>query len=344
MAESNTLRRDLIGLELKSRIGFEKGTLNFMRTIRFVGFAGALIAAWTLSGMAEQPEYLEGRAFSLVDGKFLDVGDGEGSSNLRYLFEYDPSDDETRVRTYKPYVHVFAPEGESFLTKGEEGKYPHHRGIFTGWSKLGYGGEVYDLWHMKKGAAQVHREFVDLDVPEGAAGFAALIDWLNPEGVVMLVERREVLLYPAESGAYVDVEFTSELSALNGPVFLDGDPEHAGFQFRPNAEVVGNRSARYQFHRDDVNPKEDRDYPWVAMTYELEGAGMWTVQMMRDAGNPDDSRWSCYRDYGRFGNFFVGTIEEGETLSFTFRIRVTEGEAPSRERLEAVYEEWTGRE
>jgi hypothetical protein len=288
----------------------------------------------------EVPAYLDSPAFALVEGEHLDVLDGEGKPRLRYMLAYDTSSDEEVLRTYKPYLHVFAPGGERFLTKGVEGKYPHHRGIFTGWSKLKHGGEVFDLWHMKNGAAQVHQEFIEMDGPEGAVGFAARIDWKNPDGVVMLEETRETVFYPGAEGAYALIDVTVTLKAVNGDVELNGDPEHAGFQFRPNAEVVENKSARYAFDRDETDPKKDRDYPWVAMTFDLEGAGTWTAQMMRDAGNPDDSRWSCYRDYGRFGNFFVRTVADGESLTYTFRIRVTEGESGSREELQAQFDEW----
>lgn len=309
-----------------------------MKTYLFVVLGLTVLSGW-VSG-AEAPDYLESSAFELAEGEYLDVSDGDGQKRLRYMLAHDTSDEDAVFRTYKPYVHVFAPDGESFLTKGVDGKFPHHRGIFTGWSKLGHGGEVFDLWHMKNGAAQVHRGFVEVEASEGGTGFAARIDWVNPEGVVMLEEVREVIYYPAAEGVYAEMDFTVTLTAVNGEVELNGDPEHAGFQYRPHAEVVDNKSARYVFHRDGTDAKEDRDYPWVAMTYDLEGAGTWTVQMMRDAGNPDDSRWSCYRDYGRFGNFFVRTIPDGESLSFRFRIRVTEGDAPGREVLQASFERW----
>jgi hypothetical protein len=289
----------------------------------------------------EGPAYLKSSAFELLANEHLDVSGGDGNPKLRYMFAYEPGSEEELLRTYKPYVHVFAPDGETFLTKAVDGKYTHHRGIFTGWSKLKHGGQVYDLWHMKNGAAQVHQGFVDLETPEGAVGFAARIDWRNPDGEVMLEETREVLLHPESEGAYALVDVTVRLKAVNGEVELNGDPEHAGFQFRPNAQVVDNKSAKYAFDRDDTDAKTDRDYPWVAMTFGLDDGSKYTVQMMRDEGNPDDSRWSCYRDYGRFGNFFVRTIADGESLSYSFRIRISEGEAPGREALQAQFDQWS---
>ena len=65
--------------------------------------------------------------------------------------------------------------------------------------------------------------------------------------------------------------------------------------------------------------------------------------MMRHRGNPKNSVWSAYRDYGRFGNFWVDTIPDGKTLSWTYRIRITEGEAPAREVLQKQFDDWNDR-
>ena len=64
----------------------------------------------------------------------------------------------------------------------------------------------------------------------------------------------------------------------------------------------------------------------------------WTVQHMSHPSNPDDNaRWSAYRDYGRFGEFPVIKIADGEKVTLRYRFIVTKGEAPSREKLAAAY-------
>ncbi len=60
-------------------------------------------------------------------------------------------------------------------------------------------------------------------------------------------------------GAYLQVDVHSELTAPVADVELNGDPEHAGCQFRPSQAVAKNKSAKYLFHEDGINPKKDKD-------------------------------------------------------------------------------------
>ena len=84
-------------------------------------------------------------------GKHLDILSGD-KVLVRYMYEHDISTDEKKHATYKPYLHVFDAAGKVAITKGPGGQYTHHRGIFIGWSKLGFNGKSYDRWHMKDGA------------------------------------------------------------------------------------------------------------------------------------------------------------------------------------------------
>ena len=73
-------------------------------------------------------------------GKHLDVLSGD-KVLVRYMYEYDTSTDEKKHATYKPYLHVFDAAGKAPITKGPGGQFTHHRGIFIGWSKLGFNGK-----------------------------------------------------------------------------------------------------------------------------------------------------------------------------------------------------------
>jgi hypothetical protein len=61
---------------------------------------------------------------------------------------------------------------------------------------------------------------------------------------------------------------------------------------------------------------------------------------MRHPDDPSDSIWSAYRDYGRFGNYFVATIDPGKPLTVRYRFRITVGDAPVREVLTAKYQDY----
>ncbi|HUU31439.1 MAG TPA: DUF6807 family protein, partial [Phycisphaerae bacterium] len=78
--------------------------------------------------------------FSFADtaGDHLDVLFA-GRPVARYMYASDTSTAKRAEETYKPYLHVLAPDG-TLLTKGPGGLYTHHRGIFIGWMKLKYDG------------------------------------------------------------------------------------------------------------------------------------------------------------------------------------------------------------
>ncbi len=287
-----------------------------------------LLATVAVSGAEE--------GFKDVKGSHLDVL-RDGKALVRYMYAYDTSTPERRHDTYKVFHHVMDETGEQEITKGPGGKFTHHRGIYIGWSRLGHGGGRYDLWHMKGKAAQVHQEFLKQETDGKASVLSTRIYWVTDGEAVALDEVRTVTVHHTDKDAHLLLDFETQLKAANGEVDLKGDPEHAGFQYRPHNDVAGNKSAKYTFHKDGLNLKKDKSLPWVAETYGLRGKS-YTVQYMYHPQNPDDAVYSAYRDYGRFGSFFQRAIPDGETLTLKYRIRITPGAAPSREALQAQYD------
>jgi len=290
-----------------------------------------------------------GAGFSWRDteGKYLDL-QYDGRKVTRYMYDSDESSEQRIFETYKVFHHVFDEKGENLLTNGPDGenpytksiKYPHHRGVFIGWNKLQFEGKSYDTWHMTKGVRQVHQKFLAKKADAKKAISTALIHWKNGEGKVMVAEKRTMTVYRPDNGAIVLLDFETELKAPNGEVYLNGDPEHAGFQYRPHDGVAkgpADVKAKYLFHKDGINPKKDKDLPWVALEYGLNGR-RYSVLYMSDPANPNpDAVYSAYRDYGRFGEFFKDTIPAGQTLKLRYRIRVSEGSLPDRETLAKQY-------
>ena len=74
-------------------------------------------------------------AFTLKDGEYLDIFAGD-KPRLRYMHKFDVSTPALKHDHYKPYCHVLAPDGKSYITKGPGGKFTHHRGMFLGWNKI----------------------------------------------------------------------------------------------------------------------------------------------------------------------------------------------------------------
>ncbi|MBX2852404.1 MAG: PmoA family protein [Phycisphaeraceae bacterium] len=269
-------------------------------------------------------------------GKRLVKG-ADGKPVLTYEYAHVLGEDgKVTFDTAKVFFHVVGPDGEQTLTKGPGGQFPHHRGIFIGWNKIKHGGKNHDLWHVKN-TTQKHVAFALNEAVQGRSAVVSRIDWIGTEGKAILKETRSATVHHDTGGAYALIDFQSTLAAAHGAVELNGDPEHAGIQFRPSQQVAENKSAKYVYPTDDAKEKKYAGLPWVAQTFEVDGQ-KWTVQQMSHPSNPDDNaRWSAYRDYGRFGEFPVFNIADGEKVTLRYRFRVTGGEAPSREELAEAY-------
>ena len=82
--------------------------------------------------------------------------------------------------------------------------------------------------------------------------------------------------------------------------------------------------------------KKFPDLPWTAMSFGLKGTD-YTVQHMNHPGNPSPTEYSAYRGYGRFGAWFQGTIPKGEILKIKYRLWISTGEIPTREKMARKY-------
>jgi hypothetical protein len=263
------------------------------------------------------------------------------------MYDNDQSSEQRAFETYKVLHHVFDEKGEKLLTNGPDGenpytksvRYPHHRGIFIGWNKLRFQGSSYDTWHMSRGVRQVHQKFLEQKKDANKASSTALIHWKNSQDRIMLEEKRTTTVYRPGKEKILTMDFNTELKAVNGEVYLNGDPEHAGFQYRAHDDVAkgpAHVKAKYVFHRDGINPREDKDLPWVAMEYGLNGK-RYSVLHINHPNNPKGTVYSAYRDYGRFGAFFTKTIETGKALTLNYRVIVMKSEMPDRKVLNDLY-------
>ncbi|NIS50147.1 MAG: hypothetical protein GWN67_09300 [Phycisphaerae bacterium] len=303
---------------------------------------------WSATLRRREKEDKETFSWKDTEGQYLDLLFG-GRKVTRYMYAYDTSTPQRVFETYKPLHHVFDAQGKNLLTNGPDGeheytkkiKFPHHRGIFIGWNRLEFGGKRFDLWHMS-GVAQVHQKFLEKTAGPILARSSSLINWNDKGGEAMVAERREVTVFRQSEPTVLLLEFQSELKAVRGDVFLNGDPEHAGMQYRAHNDVAtGGKDvkATYLFHKDGIDAHKDRDLPWAAMSCGLNGR-RYSVLHMNHPDNPKQTLYSAYRDYGRFGAFFKKKVGAGETLKLRYRILVIEGEMPERGELAQKYSEF----
>ena len=270
-------------------------------------------------------EYLE----VMLDGRIV----------CRYMYAYDNSTPDRLHETYKPYLHVFDADGERPITKGFGGHFTHHRGIFIGWNKIQFKGKSYDRWHMTGGEI-VHQKFLDTRANSDGAEIVSLTHWHDENQVPMIEEIRTMSISHVSQPFRLRIDFSAQLKALGSDVFLDGDPEHAGVQYRPANEVIPEETT-YIFPKEKADPTADLDYPWVGETYTLHEK-RYSVVEMNHPNNPKETKFSAYRDYGRFGAFFTHLIEADETLNITYRFLIADGEMPATDVIQRDWENFTG--
>lgn len=259
-----------------------------------------------------------------------------GKPVVRYeMPTYDGSNEQARVKTYKPFHHVFDPATGMKLTKGDGGGYTHHRGIFFGYNRISHGPDKKqssDCWHCKSPARQEHREVLWQKAIDVAGVQRVAIDWIGSDGMKLLGETRELDVVPVAGGTVID--FGSRLVA-DAPVRLDGDPQHSGVHFRASNEVHDSTKGQTYYLRPGVKAKPgdyrnwpaDKTYvnaPWHAASFVV-GGQRYTVLRANRPANPGEARMS-ERDYGRFGSYFEYDLTADKPLEVGYRFWVQPGE------------------
>jgi hypothetical protein len=258
---------------------------------------------------------------------------------LRYHYRaYDDSTKENRDQTYKVFHHLFSPKGDVLTTNGLPNDpaihSPHHRGIMYAFNRIRYGdGKMADTWHCIDGAHQSHDRFLASEAGSVLGRHRVLIRW-HGKDQAFAEEERELTAYNVAGGQLV--EFASRLRTTGGPVRIDGDPQHAGFQFRADNEVFAKTSEQTIFVRPDGagKPGETRNWDpatrkgpvnllWNAMSFVLKSK-RYTVAYLDHPRNPKEARHS-EREYGRFGSYFEYAMTADRPLSVNYRLWLEEG-------------------
>ena len=258
-----------------------------------------------------------------------------GRPVLRYVHPtLDESTPEKRGETYKPYHHVFDPQGKILLTKGPGGLFPHHRGLFFGFNRISYGaGQTADTWHCNKGESQSHEGFERSEVGPVLGRHLCRVAWHGQDGKVFVDELRELTAWNSSRGVFL--ELASHLTTRVGRVKLDGDPQHAGFQFRATQKVPDKTASQTYYLRPDGRgePGQFRNWPdhsshvnlpWHALSFVVDDQ-RYTACFLDRPQNPKEARFS-ERDYGRFGSYFEYELTEDRPLDVRYRFWLQEGE------------------
>jgi hypothetical protein len=278
-------------------------------------------------------------SFAWTDGK---PGETEltfaGQGVLRYVHpKLDESDAKIREATYKPFHHVYAPDGSRVVTKGPGGQFTHHRGLYFGFNRITYGDDQKcDVWHCKAPAYQAHEKIVAKEEGFVVGRQQVQIGWHGAKGERFADEQRELTVYNSEPGQYI--EFASTVSTPDKPIRLDGDPQHAGFHFRADNEVAEKTKSQTYYIRPDGqdkpgatrnwdaksrNPKAVNE-PWKVLSFVL-GGKRYSALYLDHPSNPKEAR-SSERDYGRFGSYFEYDVTSDKPLKVRYRLILKDGE------------------
>lgn len=276
-----------------------------------------------------------------------------GKPVMRYInAPHDSSSKDRHDVTFKVFHHVFDPAtGEIELTSGaypfsaKDKKFPHHRGLFYGWMKIGYGdGQKADVWHGRAGEFTQHEKVIAEEAGEVLGRQRLAISWHGAKGDTFATEEREVTAYHVPGGTMID--WASALRTELPKVVLDGDPQHAGFHFRAAQEVATKTAKQTYYLRPDGKDqpgktrnwpgnKDHVDLPWNAMSYVI-GGKRYTTLYLAHPDNPGEARHS-ERDYGRFGSYFVHELTPAAPLRVRYRLWIQEGEMTA-EQCQAMYD------
>jgi len=260
----------------------------------------------------------------------------DGKVVARFMMSHDVSTPAKRLDNYKPYLHVFDPSGALRLTKGPGFNFPHHRGIMLGFAKITVDGKIYDRWHMSGG------DQVVTAINPITDGFVAAIDWqgAGASAKPILTEERAFTFTQPAAPFYFGIEMKSTLKPDHGEAKIDGDPEHAGAQFRPSEKIDGTKTT-YIYAGKDVLIHKVKDLTWVAEVFTVEGK-TFTALLLNHPSNPKDTAFSAYRDYGRFGAFPKGVATPEAPFKLRYQWLIAEGDIRDAAAFQQAYNAFAG--
>jgi hypothetical protein len=263
-------------------------------------------------------------------GTHIDLTNGK---RLIARYVYEKMDPKDRERTYKPFYHLYDKNGKKFITKGVGGKFTHHRGIYFGFSKCSAldsndNPVSVDTWHCKRGY-QTHEKIIKIHADQNKASLESEIAWRVDDSTIFITEFRE-LSFRLTKDRRLQIDFRSLLSTTQPEVRLDGDPQHAGFQFRASNDVATKHSKetfyiRTKGGKDQLGKtknwpqnKDMTNLNWNAQSVVIEGQRYFTLYLDHPS-NPKPSFYS-ERDYGRFGSYFKAKVKPSEPLEVRYRL------------------------
>jgi hypothetical protein len=270
---------------------------------------------------------------------------------LRYMYTpFDGSSQESIDITRKPYHHIFDPDGSRLITKGDGGKFPHHRGIFYGHNRVKVDGQTLDIWSAGGPEHQLHTGFVSEFAGPVFGDHVVTVDWKDRKGKTFVIETRRVVVFRSPKDQTL-IQFYTAVATAGGPVALEStNNHHGGVQFRA-AQAVADNEKDTRFLRpgrwttmpadkaiDVEQHKGFRDLPWDAIQYKL-GDRSYTVVDLCNPRNPRNAEMS-ERAYGRFGEYSTWQLTREKPLLLSYRFWVVASPDVKPAQVDLKYEDF----
>jgi hypothetical protein len=248
----------------------------------------------------------------------------------------------------KPYVSMLAaPSGRNLLADAPA-DHIHHHGIWWGHGDVNGVTFYLELPSENPGAIR-HRRWLELRRDDESIGCTHALDWVAPNGDVLLCETRRLSVrFGRPSGYTLDLEsaYTAQADLRFGTTKESGMPLIRladAFNGRAGGEIVNSKGARGE-RGTFGQPARWVDYH-APVPAGYAAGGREGLACMDHPTNPDHpTRWFT-REYGplspREGNHFVGEqrLPAGETLRLRHRVYVHEGDETAAD-VEGVYTEF----
>ena len=161
------------------------------------------------------------------------------------------------------------------------------------------------------------------------------IAWRVDDGTIFATENR-TLTFSYDEDNSLRIDFASVITTNQDKLTLDGDPQHAGFQFRASNEVF-EKTANETFYVRPVDGKDangkTKNWPqnkdmtnlsWKGQSVLIGERRYFTLYL----DHPDNPKPSFYseRNYGRFGSYFKTTVTPKAPLKTSYRLHVSQTE------------------
>ena len=165
------------------------------------------------------------------------------------------------------------------------------------------------------------------------------ITWHGQDSLRFIDETRQLTAYKINGNTLL--QFESKLNSAGETIKLDGDPQHAGVQFRASQQVADKTKAKTYYIRPDgigkigayrnwSNRKDESetnknhiDQAFSAMSFIVDDQ-RYTCCYVDHPANPKPARFS-ERGYGRFGSYFVAEVTPAQPLTVRYRFWVQAG-------------------